>query len=92
MQFQGFDWLSSHGIMSHFTMPNKKRPINCLLVVLVMQNRQDQAIFLDHFFNKIIILLTLVGHEMIVANLALSIISYPMRARGIIVNYTIPDK
>ena len=46
-------------------------------------------------FNKIIIPLVLVGYEMIIANsalrasLALSIISYPTRPRGIIVKYTL---
>ena len=48
-------------------------------------------------FNKTIIPLALVGYEMIMANSALraslamysvSITSYPMRARGIIVKYT----
>ena len=43
-------------------------------------------------FNKTIIPLTLVGYEMIIANSALraslaTIISYPTRTRGIIVNY-----
>ena len=40
-------------------------------------------------FNKTIIPLALVGYEMII-----SIISYPTRARGIIVNYytTVPHK
>ena len=45
-------------------------------------------------FNKTIIPLALVGYEMIIANWAyaprwLSIISYPTRPRGIIVNYYI---
>ena len=40
-------------------------------------------------FNKTIIPLALVGYEMIIANEAgrLSIISYPTRAHGMIVNY-----
>ena len=32
MQFQGFDWLSDHGMIN--TMPGKVRPLNCFLVVL----------------------------------------------------------
>ena len=49
--------------------------------------------YLGGFFNKTIIPLALVGYEMIIANSALRpslaiIISYPTRARGIIVNYT----
>ena len=63
-------------------MPEKHRPLNCFLVVLVKQNKLDPPIFLD-CFNKTIIPLTLVGYEMII-----DIISYPTRARGIIVKYT----
>ena len=38
-------------------------------------------------FNKTIIPLALVGYEMIIANEPRSTISYPARARGIIVEY-----
>ena len=38
-------------------------------------------------FNKTIIPLALVGYEIIIAN-SLSIMSYPTRPRGIIINYT----
>ena len=44
-------------------MPEKKWPLNCLLVVLEKRNQQDLAIFLN--FQ-----LMLVGYEMIVANSA----------------------
>ena len=48
MQFQGFDWLSGHGIiMSHYTMLKKKQPLNCLLLVLAKRNRKDTAMFID---------------------------------------------
>ena len=56
-------------------MPEKKRTFNCLLVVLAKRNQQDLTI----------IPLTLVGCE--IAPPWLSIISYPTRARGIVVNY-----
>ena len=49
MQFQGFDWLSGHGIYKQYTMLKRKRPLNCLLVVLAKRNQQDIAIFLDCF-------------------------------------------
>ena len=45
-------------------MPEKQRPLNCLLAVLAKQNQQDLAILLD-CFNKTIIPFTLVGYEMI---------------------------
>ena len=41
-------------------MPEKWRPLNCLLVVLAQNNPQDLTIFLD-CFNKTIIPLALVG-------------------------------
>ena len=43
---------------------------------------EDLSNILEGVFNTSIIALALVGYEMII-----SIISYPMRARGIIVNY-----
>ena len=52
----------------------------------VLQNNVSTLIFiyiLGLFFNKTIIPLTLVGYEMIIANL------YPTRAHGIIVKYTV---
>ena len=45
-------------------MPEKKQPLNCLLVVLAKQNQQDLAIFCDIVFKKTIIPLVLVGYEM----------------------------
>ena len=46
-------------------MPEKQRPLNCLLVVLTKRNRQDLVIF-----NKTIIPLALAGYETIIANSA----------------------
>ena len=69
MQFQGFEWQPRY--MSHYSMPEKYRPLNCLVVVIAKRSQQDQAIFLDLFFNKTIILLTIVGYETIKANSAL---------------------
>ena len=51
-------------------MPEKWRPLNCLLIVLAKQSQQNLAIFLD-CFNKTIISLTLVRCEMVIANSAL---------------------
>ena len=51
-------------------MSEKKRPLNCVLVVLAKRNQQDLAMFLI-VFNKTIIPLALVGYEMIIANSAL---------------------
>ena len=55
-------------------MPEKKRPLNCPLVVLAKRNQQDQPYFLIAFNETI----TLVGYE---------IITDPTRAHGIIVKY-----
>ena len=33
-------------------MPEKLRPLNCLLLVLAKRNQQDIAIFLDSFLIK----------------------------------------
>ena len=51
MQSQRFDWLSGYGTlyMSHYTIPEKWHPLNCLLVVLTKQNQQNLAIFVDDF-------------------------------------------
>ena len=68
-------------------MREKQRPLNCLLVLLAKRNQQDLAIFLI-VFNKTIIPLALVGYEMIIGPRWQSIISYPARARGIIVKYS----
>ena len=39
MHFQGFDWLRGHGIsVSHYTIPEKERPLNCVLVVFAKRN------------------------------------------------------
>ena len=27
MEFQGFDWLSNHGMINNYTMPEKRRPL-----------------------------------------------------------------
>ena len=51
-------------------MLTKKRPLNCLLVVLAKRNQQDLAMFLI-VFNKTILPLAFVGYEMIIANEAL---------------------
>ena len=68
MQFQGFDWLSGHGI---FRL-KEKRALNCLLLVLEKRNQKDIAIFQFLIvFNKTIIPHALVGYEMIIANSAL---------------------
>ena len=45
MQFQGFD--KRPWDIIHYTMPEKWRPLNCLLVVLAKRNQQDKAIFLN---------------------------------------------
>ena len=52
-------------------MPEKKRPLNCLLIVLAKRNPQDLQHYFLIVFNKTIIPLTLVGYEMIIANSAL---------------------
>ena len=49
MKFEGFDWLSGYGIRSHYTMAEKWRPLNCLLVDLSKRNQHDLAIILDCF-------------------------------------------
>ena len=79
--------------ISHYTMPEKQRPLNCLLIVLMLQSEisKIQQYFLV-VFNKKIVPLTLVGYAMIIATWRhalrwLSIISYPTRVRGIIVEY-----
>ena len=59
---------------SHYTMPEKQQPLNCVLVVLEKRNQQDLAIFLG-CFDKTIIPLALIGYEMIIASFALSVIS-----------------
>jgi len=35
--------------MSHYTLPEKWRPVNCLLVALTMRNQQLLAMFVDDF-------------------------------------------
>ena len=74
-------------------MPNKygkcTRDFGAFLFLLA-----STFLYFGGVFNKTIILLVLVGYEMIIANsalrasLALSIISYPTRARRIIVKYS----
>ena len=81
MQFQRFDWLSGHGICIGYTMLTKKRPLNCLLVVLAKRNQQDLAMFLI-VFNKTIIPLAFVGYEMIIANDSLAIYHLISNARS----------
>ena len=71
MQFQGFDWLSGQGIFNNYTMPEKQRPLNCLLVVLAKRNQQDLKKYFLIVFNKTIIHLALVGYEMMIGNSAL---------------------
>ena len=41
MQFERFDWLNGHGIWANYTMPEKYRPLNCLLIVLAKRNPQN---------------------------------------------------
>ena len=73
----------------------QKLSVHCnIRFLLTKQSREDLSNILGAFFNKTIIPLALVGYEMIIANSALracwlSIISYPTRARGIIVNYAV---
>ena len=59
-------------------MPEKKRPLNYLVVVLAKRNQQDQALFLDCNSS------TQACRRY--APRWLSISSYPTRARGIIGN------
>ena len=72
--------------MSHYTTPNKygkcARDLGAFLFLLV-----STFLYFGGVFNKTIILLALVGYEMIISYAPrwLSIISYPMRARRIIV-------
>ena len=75
-------------------MPNKygkcTRDFGVFLFLLV-----SSFVYFGGVFNNTIILLALVGYEMIIVNYAprwLSIISYPTRARRIIVKYIIPTK
>ena len=49
-------------------MTEKKRALNSLLLVLAKRNQQDLQYFLI-VFNKIVVPLSLVGYEMIIANL-----------------------
>ena len=76
--------------MSHYTMPNKygkcTRDFGAFLFLLV-----STFLYFGGVFKKTIILLALVGYEMICWSFVakgLSIISYPTRARRIIVKYT----
>ena len=78
-----------HTLSVYYTMPNKygkcNRDFGAFLFLLV-----STFLYFGGVFNKTIILLALVGYEMIIANSAprwLSIISYPTRARRIIVKY-----
>ena len=53
-------------------MPEKKRSLNCLLIVLARSKSARSARssnILDSFFNKTIIRLVLVGYELIIANI-----------------------
>ena len=78
MQFLSFDWLTGNSIRAHI-------PLTTNFVADTRQRKQLEssniAIVLG-VFNKTIIPLALVGHEIVIANSAL-------RARGIIVNYLI---
>ena len=60
-------------------MPEKQRPLNCFLVFLAKRNQQDLAIFLGSLF---LVKQLLPSHY-------LSIISYPTRAHGVIVKYSL---
>ena len=74
--------------MTHYTMicKNGERMREFLGLFVFLYS---SFLYFGGVFNKTIIPLALVGYEMIIANSAprwLSIISYPTRAHGIIVN------
>ena len=71
MQFQGFDWLSGHGINEPLYHAREVATINCFLVALEKEIRKAYQYYLINVFNKTIIPLALVGYEMIIANLVL---------------------
>ena len=56
--------------MRHYTMPEKQRPLDCLLIVLTKRKSAKSSNIFLIVFNKTIIPLTLVGYEMIIANSA----------------------
>ena len=80
MLFQGFDWLSGHGIRAIISCPRNSDYMNCFPVVLAKRNQPDLAIS-THACWK---------YEMIIAPRWPSIISYPTCACGIIVTYISP--
>ena len=76
--------------MSHYTILCEYGKQMCDFFVAFLFSCSLFTIF-GGIFNKTIIPLTLVGYEMIIANLALHwlcTLSYPTRACGIIVKYT----
>ena len=90
LQLLSFDWLTGNGIRAHI-------PLTTNIVADTRQRKQlkssNIAILLG-VFNKTIIPVALVGHEIVIANSApcASTIPYPTRARGIIVKYTMACK
>ena len=69
MQFQGFDWLSGHGIWPIIPCPR----IGFIKMVFWSFLLNETSHNLQYFlivFNKTIIPLALVGYEMIIANSA----------------------
>ena len=60
--------------MIHYTMPEKWRPLNCLLLVLEKRNQHDQTIFLNCFLIK----LALVRYEMIIVGYLSCLITHPL--------------
>ena len=61
MQFQGFDWLSSHGIWAIQYHAREVATINCFLVDLEKEISKAYQYYLA-VFNKTIIPLALVGY------------------------------
>ena len=62
MQFQGFDWLSGHVCMSHYTMLKKKSIKLSSASSCKAKSARYSNIFLI-VFNKTIIPLALVGYD-----------------------------
>ena len=78
MQFESFDWLSHHGTVYEPLYHMAKPEVTCtssFCCFFILKNKVSTLIDLYRcfvaFFNKTIIPLTLVGYEMIVANLVL---------------------
>ena len=90
MQFESFHWLSHYGLWAIIPCSTNMASVRVMFLSVFIFVLVFIFLYFGGDFNETIIPLALVGYETIIAN---STISYPTRARGIIVKYTwLPKK